>query len=678
MGLGKPTHVVSKPKTIYPIITGLMPTKTTPSGIDPHQANPASKPCIMLIFGASGDLTKRLLMPALYNLACDGLLSENFAVLGAATSEMTDGEFRERMGGEENGIRKFHTRPAFDEGTWNQLESRLHYQVASFSELDDFTALRERVSQLDGQYQAGGNILFYFATAPKFFGMICENLHKAGFKSGPGWKRIIVEKPFGSDLQSALALDEELHTNWEENQIYRVDHYLGKETVQNLLAFRFSNGIFEPLWNKNNIDNIQFNVCEEVDVGDRGGYYDSSGVIRDMMQNHMFQMLAYLCMEPPSSFESDAIRNEKAKVLNSIRIYTPEEVGENFVRGQYGPSLNDDGTMAKPGYRQAKDVNPESKTETFAAGKLFIDNWRWEGVPIYLRSGKGLWKRGTEIVVEFKKAPASLFQGTPVSNLTSNRLIFQIQPYQGIELLIQAKVPGPTLTLEKVDMRFSYGDSFKASRYTGYEVMIYSCTHGDATLFSRSDLVAAAWKVAQPVMDHWKSAPAPEFPNYIRGTWGPISAAELLERDGRRWHEVVTRDVIERAPLFKGTDPLLLNAVTKALYTATAAAGETIISKGDLGKEMYLICRGEIEVIDGTGRVVKTMRDGDFFGETALLMSTPRTAGVRAKTQCNFFVLNKADFARILHDHPQFLETMRTVAKERYDLAVCADDVLAP
>lgn len=647
------------------------------AGIESPDANPASKPCIMLIFGASGDLTKRLLMPALYNLACDGLLSPNFAVLGAANSQITDEEFRERMSGEENGIRKFHTRPKFDENAWEKLRSRLHYQSASFSELEDFTKLRELVSKLDAEHHAGGNVLFYFATAPKFFGLICKNLREAGFKDSPGWKRIIVEKPFGTDLESAIALDAELHANWDESQIYRVDHYLGKETVQNLLAFRFSNGIFEPLWNKNNIDNIQFNVCEEVDVGERGGYYDSSGVIRDMMQNHMFQMLAYLCMESPSSFESDAIRNEKAKVLNSIRIYKPEEVAQNFVRGQYGPSLNDDGTVAKPGYREAKDVASDSKTETFAAGKLMIDNWRWEGVPIFLRSGKGLWKRGTEIVVEFKKAPVALFQGTRVNELISNRLVFQIQPYQGIELLFQAKAPGPTLTLQKVDMRFSYGDAFQASRYTGYEVMLYACTHGDATLFSRSDLVTAAWKVAQPILDYWKSAPATDFPNYIRGSWGPLAAADLVERDGRHWHEVVTRDVIERAPLFNGADPLLLNAITKSLCTTSAAAGQTIIKKGDFGKEMYLICRGEIEVIDGSGKVVKMLKDGDFFGETALLMSTPRTATVRAKTLCNFFVLSKSDFARILRDHPQFMETLQRVAKERFDLAISADDMLA-
>lgn len=657
-----------------------MPNQTDlpgPSGNDAPEANPPSKPCILLIFGASGDLTKRLLVPALYNLACDGLLSDNFAVLGAATRPMTNEQFREKLGGADDGIRKFHTRPTFDEAVWDRLGSRFHYQSTRFGEIDDFGKLKELVEQLDREYQAEGNVIFYFATAPKFFGLLCENLYKAGFKEGPGWKRIIVEKPFGTDLTSALALNRDLHANWDESQIYRVDHYLGKETVQNLLAFRFSNGMFEPLWNKNFIDNIQFNVCEEVDVGDRGGYYDSSGVMRDMMQNHMFQMLAYLCMEPPSSFEPDAIRNEKAKILNSVRIYQPEEVAQNFVRGQYGAALNPDGTVARPAYCQAKDVAPHSSTETFAAGKLQIDNWRWEGVPIYLRSGKALWKRGTEIVVEFKKPPQAIFHGTRVNDLTPNRLIFQIQPYQAIELRFQAKIPGPTLTLQKVDMHFGYGDAFKASRYTGYEVMLYSCSHGDATLFSRSDLVTAAWQIAQPILDYWSATPAQDFPNYPRGTWGPIAAAELIERDGRSWFEVVTRDVLERTPLFKGGDPLLLDSVIKSLFTVSAAAGEIVIQKGHMGKEMYLICRGEVEVLNGAGEVVATLKDGDFFGEAALLMSTPRTATIRAKNPSDFFVLNRTDFSRILRDHPQFLEAVRKVAKERYDLAVSADQVLS-
>ena len=644
-------------------------------GTQSEGTSPPSAPCIMLIFGASGDLTKRLLVPALYNLACDGLLSDNFAVLGTARRPLTTETFREQMSGDDQGIRKFHTRKTFDEAAWNKLGSRLHYVPSKLDDVADFKMLREQVAQLDAEYQTGGNILFYFATSPSLFGMLCDNLQLAGFKEGPGWKRIIVEKPFGRDLESARRLNEAILAKWDENQIYRVDHYLGKETVQNLLAFRFSNGMFEPLWNKNFIDNIQFNVCEEVDVGMRGGYYDNSGVLRDMMQNHMFQMLAYLCMEPPSSFKADAIRNEKANLLNSIRIYTEEEVPDNFVRGQYGPSLNSDGTV-KPGYRDTAEVNPQSNTETFAAGKLHIDNWRWEGVPIYLRSGKALWKRGTEIVVEFKKAPQAPFRDTPVDRLASNRLVFHIQPHQGIELLFQAKVPGPLLGLQKVDMRFSYGDAFNASRYTGYEVMIYSCTHGDATLFSRGDLVEAAWKIAQPIMDYWKPTPAPEFPNYTRGTWGPKVANDLIKRDGRHWFEVVTTEILEHSPLFKDADALLLNSVIMALHPATASAGEIIIHKGDPAKEMYLICHGEIEVIDSNGQVVQTLRDGDFFGEISLLISTPRTATVSARTPCDLFVLGKTDFNRILRDHPQFAETMMKVAKERYSLAVSSDQLM--
>lgn len=636
-----------------------------------------SKPCIMLIFGASGDLTKRLLVPALYNLACDGLLAENFAVLGSANSEISSDVFRERMSSEDDGIKKFHTRKEFDQEVWDKLVSRFHYEPCSFDDPAGFARLKEKVAQLDAQYQAGGNVLFYFATAPSFFGLICDNLYYAGFRDGPGWKRIIVEKPFGKDVTSALKLNQELLAHWDEDQIYRVDHYLGKETVQNLLAFRFSNGMFEPLWNKHYIDNIQFNVCEVVDVQGRGGYYDSSGVLRDMMQNHMFQMLAYLCMEPPASFESDAIRNEKSKVLQSVRIYDKDEVPQYAVRGQYGPSLDDDGNVLKPGYREEKGVNPESNTETFAAAKLHIDNWRWEGVPIYLRSGKGLWKRGTEIVVEFKKAPEAIFKGTPIDHLASNRLVFHIQPYQGIELLFQAKIPGPTMALQKVDMRFSYGDAFKASRYTGYEVMIYSCTHGDGTLFSRGDLVEAAWNIAQPLLDHWESNKAEGFPNYTRGSWGPRAASELIERDGRHWYEVVTPDVLEKSPLFKGADPLLLNSIILALRSHDVAQDEVIIRRGDIAGEMYLICRGEVEVLDVNGKVLKTLKDGDFFGEIGLLMPTPRTATVKAKTLCDLFVLDKSDFSRILQDYPQFAGEVMKTAKERYDVVVSAEQLMA-
>ncbi|MCK4744189.1 MAG: glucose-6-phosphate dehydrogenase [Sulfuriflexus sp.] len=646
-------------------------------GMESQGDNPTSEPCVMVIFGASGDLTKRLLVPALYNLACDDLLSKNFAVLGTGRSEITDDEFRESMSSEENGLRGFHTRNEFDEPACDELMSRFHFVPGGLDDPENYKNMKKKVDELNEKFQAKGNVLFYFAMAPRFFGMICDHLYKAGFQSGEGWRRIIVEKPFGTDLESALELNKAILANWREDQIFRVDHYLGKETVQNLLAFRFSNGMFEPLWNKDNIDNIQFNVCESVDVGERGGYYDSSGVLRDMMQNHMFQMLAYLCMEVPGSFEPDSIRNEKAKLLESVRIYDEDSVPENIVRGQYGPSFTDDGEVDQPGYRQSTDVNPESSTETFVAAKFQIDNWRWEGVPIYLRSGKALWKRGTEIVVEFKKPPQQIFKGTSVENLTANRLVFHVQPYQAIELLFQAKIPGPTLQLQNVDMEFNYGDNFKASRYTGYEVMIYSCTHGDATLFSRGDLVEAAWRIAQPIMDYWSENPAKDFPNYTRNSWGPKSANDLIEKDGRRWFEVVTPDVLEQLPLFEGADPLLLNSIIMALHADAAEAGEVIIQQGDMAKEMYLICRGEVEVVDAGGNVLKTLKDGDFFGEVGILMSTPRTATIRAKTLCDLFVLQKSDFGRILQDHPQFAENIMKIAKERYDLAVSADELMA-
>lgn len=667
-------------RTVYPPILG-----SSMSAIEnnfcslPRDAQAqklVSEPCIMVIVGASGDLTKRLLVPALYNLICDGLLSENFAVIGTGRTEMSDDVFREHMSGTDDGLGKFHTRKSFDQDACDKLMSRMHY-VSSNISVEDFTRLKERVAELDKQFATNGNVLFYFAMAPRFFGSLCETLFHAGFREGPGWKRIIVEKPFGTDLASARQLNEDILKYWSEEQIYRVDHYLGKETVQNLLSFRFTNGMFEPLWNSNHIDNIQFNVCEAVDVQGRGGYYDSSGVLRDMMQNHMFQMLAYLCMEPPGSFEANAIRNEKAKLLQAVRIYDQAEVPRYVVRGQYGPSLKRDGSIDKPGYRAEKDVNPESSTETFAAVRLHIDNLRWQGVPIYLRSGKALWKRGTEIVVEFKQPPLATMRGSTVSKLESNRLVFHIQPSQGIGLMFQAKIPGPTLELQQVEMKFGYGDAFKASRYTGYEVMIYSCTRGDPTLFSRGDLVEAAWKVAQPVLDYWKSHPAGnEFPNYARQSWGPKSANELVRRDGRRWFEVITPDVLERSTLFKGADPLLINTALLSLREVSAEPGEMIVTKGAPAKEMYLICQGEAEVLDAAGKVTSTLKDGDFFGEIGLLVSIPRTAAVRAKSHCDLFVLDQSDFGRIMRDHPQFATSMTNVAMERYEVAVSATDLM--
>ena len=634
-------------------------------------AEAPAEPCVLVIFGASGDLTKRLLMPAFYNLACDGLLPDQFAIVGIAMDEFTTESFREKMS---NDIKQFSTRKELDTKTWDWLCSRLYYMQGKFDDNDAFARLAELVAKLDKQYQARGNVLFYMATPPSVFGLISDNLEKAGFKtSSAGWKRIIVEKPFGTDLPSAVALNREILKYWTESQIYRIDHYLGKETVQNIIAFRFSNGMFEPLWNRNFIDHIQFSVSESVGVEGRGGYYDRSGVLRDMMQNHMFQMLAYLCMEPPSSFAPEAVRNEKSKVLEAVRVMDASGVRANTVRGQYGPGRSSDGKPAV-GYREEPSVPPQSTTETFVAARLFIDNWRWLGVPIYLRSGKRLWKRGTEIIVQLKNPPDVVFRGTPVESLEPNRLIFHIQPDQGIELRFQAKTPGPEMTLQKVNMRFDYSQAFTASRAVGYEVLIYNCMNGDATLFSRTDLVETAWRIAQPLLDAWKDEPA-NFPNYAAGSWGPKAAFELIERDGRKWVEILNRETLERVPLFEGADAVLLASLVMALKPIVNQPGDLVIRKGEIGRELYLISRGEVEVLNDSGNVVATLGEGDFFGEISLLTSAPRNATVRAKSFCDFFVLDKSDFTRVLRDRPQFLKSMMEMGQVRYK--VSAEEMLS-
>ena len=634
-------------------------------------AQAPAEPCVLVIFGASGDLTKRLLMPSFYNLACDGLLPEQFAIVGIAMDSLTTESFREKMSTD---IKTFSTRKEFDPKTWDWLNSRLYYMPGKFDDQGAFAKLAELVAKLDQQYKAKGNVLFYMATPPSVFGLISDNLEKAGFKtSSAGWKRIIVEKPFGTDLPSAIALNREILKYWREDQIYRIDHYLGKETVQNIIAFRFSNGMFEPLWNRNFIDHIQFSVAEAVGVEGRGAYYDRSGVLRDMLQNHMFQMLAYLAMEPPSSFAPEAIRNEKSKLLEAVRIMDAGAVRANTVRGQYGPGRGPDGKPV-PGYREEPSVPPQSVTETYLAVKLFIDNWRWLGVPIYLRSGKRLWKRGTEIIVQLKSPPDVVFRGTPVESLEPNRLIFHIQPDQGIELRFQAKTPGPEMSLQNVNMRFDYSQAFTASRAVGYEVLLYNCMNGDATLFSRTDLVETAWRIAQPMLDLWKDE-SPDFPNYAAGSWGPKAAFELIERDGRKWVEILNRETLEKVPLFEGADAVLLASLIMALKPVVFQPGDVVIRKGDIGRELYLISRGEVEVIDGAGNVVATLGEGNFFGEISLLTSAPRNATVRAKSYCDFFVLDKSEFMRVLRDRPQFLKSMMEIAQARYN--VSAEEILS-
>jgi glucose-6-phosphate 1-dehydrogenase len=636
-----------------------------PGGIPTFGTERSADPCILVIFGASGDLTKRLLMPALFNLACDRLLPGRFAIVGIALDEMTTEQFREKMTAD---VQKFGTRKNFNAEIWGEFVERLHYTSGNFGDPAAYERLKKIVEELDAEHHAAGNIIFYMAVPPSIFGMISEHIETAGFKKrDKGWIRIIVEKPFGHDLPSAIELNKQLLAQWNESQIYRIDHYLGKETVQNLLAFRFSNGMFEPLWNKSHIDHIQFSVAETVGVEGRGGYYDTSGVLRDMIQNHMFQMLAYLCMEPPASFKPDAIRNEKSKLLDAVRVMSPEEVKLYTARGQYGPGKKADGSPAV-GYRQEPNVNPESRTETFAAVELFIDNWRWEGVPVFLRSGKALWKRGTEIVVQFKKAPEVIFRGTPVGRLESNTLLFHIQPDQAIEIRFQAKTPGPSLNLQPVNMRFNYGEAFEAGRGTGYEVLLYNCMIGDATLFSRTDLVETAWRIAQPMLDTWASMPMDEDTVYPAGSWGSPEAYDLIERSGRYWMEIVNREILNRIPLFQSADPVCLHKLAMMLEPRFYEAGEDIIKIGDPGKEMYFICRGQAEVFDADGKSLATLNEGDYFGEMSLLLAVPRTANIRAATSCNLFVLEKHEFDRVLRDHPDFASTLREQATKRYNL----------
>lgn len=493
-----------------------------------------SDPCIMVIFGASGDLTKRKLIPALYNLAKTGLLSRQFAVIGIARSEMTDEQFREKISSD---MKEFAT-SEIEPDLWDWIQRRLHYIPGGFSDDSLYQKLKERLEQVNQEHGTHSNYFHYLATAPNFFGEIVRKLGAAGLakeEPGKGWRRVIVEKPFGRDYDSAHALNLELREVLNEKQIYRIDHYLGKETVQNILVFRFGNGIFEPIWNRRYIDHVQITAAEAVGVEGRGGYYETSGALRDMVPNHLFQLVTLTAMEPPISFEADAVRDEQAKILHAIQPMTDEEVIRRTVRGQYGEGLvKSERTIA---YRAEANVAPNSNTETFVAMKLLIDNWRWADVPFYLRTGKHLPKRVTEITIQFKRAPFVLFRDTPVDKLITNRLVIHIQPDEGISMHFGAKVPGPVVKLGDVDMDFNYVDYFGKTTSTGYERLLYDCMTGDATLFQRADMVEAAWRVVSPIIDLWSALPARNFPNYASGTWGPKEADELLEREGRRWRK---------------------------------------------------------------------------------------------------------------------------------------------
>jgi glucose-6-phosphate 1-dehydrogenase len=478
----------------------------------------------MVIFGATGDLAQRKLLPALYNLNADGLLPDRFSVIGVARTAMTLDQYRDKVSED---LGEFATADTTRlECDW--LQSRLEYIPGEFDEPATFQRVAGTLRE------AGiGNCQFYLAVPPSLFGPVVSQLAGAGLlDESHGWRRVVIEKPFGRDLASARELNQLLAAVVDEQQVYRIDHYLGKETVQNIMAFRFANGIFEPVWNRRYVDHVQITVAETVGVEERGRFYESTGALRDMIQNHLFQLLAITAMEPPISFEAEAVRDERVKVLDAIRPFTPEQIARDVVRGQYAAGAMDGQRV--PAYRDEPKVEAGSTTETFAALALELDNWRWAGVPFHLRTGKRLAARASEIVVQFRSAPFSMFRDTPVHELEPNQLVIRVQPNEGIDLRFQAKIPGQPLRLGSVKMDFSYADHFGLKPHTGYETLLYDVMAGDPTLFHRADIVEAGWRAVDPILRAWEED-GDTIEEYPAGSWGPPSAEALLTRHGRAW-----------------------------------------------------------------------------------------------------------------------------------------------
>jgi glucose-6-phosphate 1-dehydrogenase len=474
----------------------------------------------MVIFGASGDLNKRKLLPALYRLAYERRLPSTFSVIGSSRSELSDDAFREAM---RQAVKQFLEDSPFDEDLWSSFAQNLHFVAGDLGDAGLYTAIRNKLAAL-----GRANVLFYLSIQPSFYGPVVDAIGEAGLAQGGagGWRRIVIEKPFGRDLDSARALNERIHRNFPENEVYRIDHYLGKETVQNVLAFRFGNGIFEPVWNRRYVNHVQITAAESIGVEGRGGYYQEAGALRDMIQNHLLQVTATIAMEPSAVYEPDAVRDERAKLLRSIRILRLEEVPLYAVAGQY------------KGFRQEPGVDPGATTDTFAAATFFIENWRWAGVPFYVRTGKKLPKRATEIAIQYNTAPHALFtpEGASLDGTTMrpNLLILRIQPEEGISLRFLSKLPGSGMRLRPVSMDFNYGSSFGERSPSAYETLLVDALTGDATLYTRQDMVEASWRAVQPILDDWATRKF-DFPNYEPGTWGPAAADEMLARQGHVW-----------------------------------------------------------------------------------------------------------------------------------------------
>jgi glucose-6-phosphate 1-dehydrogenase len=490
-----------------------------------------AEPCTVVLFGASGDLAKRKVIPAMYDLAVHNGLGPRYSIVGFARTAMSDEAFRATLGEAAKSISEVGP---IDPQQWEAFASNLHYSPGDYNNPDSYAQLGKLLDELEAKKQTGKNRLFYLSTPPEVYKEIIENLGRAGLArpcESNCWVRVIIEKPFGRDLATAKELNKIVLNVFEEKQVYRIDHYLGKDTVQNLLVLRFGNGIFEPLWNRNYVDHVQITAAETLGVERRGGFYETAGALRDMIQSHVLQLTSLVAVEPPASFDATAVRNEKLKVLQSIRPFNLEMVAQAVVRGQYAPGKLGDKFVA--GYREEPGVSPASRTETFVSAKLLIDNWRWAGVPFYLRTGKRLAKRTTEILIEFRRAPHIVFREKEVE---PNRLILNIQPDEGISVSFGAKRPGTEMSIGNVTMNFSYREGFGDASRSAYATLLNDCVRGDATLFDRGDSVEAAWSLVEPILDVWSAAKSASVPQYRSGSWGPRESDLLLERDGRQWY----------------------------------------------------------------------------------------------------------------------------------------------
>ncbi|MBV9277110.1 MAG: glucose-6-phosphate dehydrogenase [Candidatus Eremiobacteraeota bacterium] len=516
------TKAAADGQTVNPLRAGLETDRIT-------------DPCSMVFFGASGDLFKRMLLPALYNLRLNDILPSGFAIIGYSRTKFSDQEFRDYC---KQSVDQFSRSGPAKEPLWSDFAEHISYITGEFTDTSDYNQLKQRFAENDSKFGTKGNVLFYLSTPPQVFPTIISQIKSAGLdpkSNSKGWTRIIVEKPFGTDLDSARSLQAEVEKVFDENQVYRIDHYLGKEPVQDIMALRFANMIFEPIWNRRYIDGIQITAAETLGVEQRGGYYDHAGALRDMIQNHVMNLMALVAIEPPANSDADAIRNEKYKVLSAVRAFGTDDVAKRSARGQYG--AGDIEGQSVVAYRQEKDVAPDSNTETYAAVKLYIDNWRWAGIPFYLRSGKRLARKVSEIAVRFCAIPQRLF-GERTDEIEPNVLVMKIQPDEGVTLRFNAKVPGPKNHIRGVNMDFNYGTGFGVESAPAYERLIGDAIRGDATLFTRWDAVQRAWEIVMPILDVWQSTKDTSFPNYAAGSQGPAVSDQLLEADGHAWRRI--------------------------------------------------------------------------------------------------------------------------------------------